>query len=29
LAESYDKAQSVQKGGRVTKLDKLEAAGKR
>lgn len=26
LAESYDKAQSVQKGGRETKLDKLEAA---
>jgi hypothetical protein len=24
--ESYDKAQSVQKVGRVTKLDKLEAA---
>ena len=27
LMESYDKAQSVQKGGRETKLDRLEAAG--
>lgn len=26
LMESYDKAQSVQKGGRETKLDRLEAA---
>jgi nicotinamidase-related amidase len=26
LAESYDKAQGVQKGGRETKLDRLEAA---
>jgi hypothetical protein len=26
LMESYDKAQSVQKGGRETKLDLLEAA---
>jgi hypothetical protein len=26
LAESYDKAQSVQKSGRETKLEKLEAA---
>ena len=25
LMESYDKAQSVQKGGRETKLDRLEA----
>lgn len=29
LMESYDKAQSVQKTGRETKLDKLEAAAKR
>ena len=29
LMESYDKAQSVQKTGRETKLDKLEAAGPR
>ncbi|MGC1274737.1 MAG: isochorismatase family protein [Planctomycetaceae bacterium] len=27
LMESYDKAQSVQKGGHETKLDKLEASG--
>jgi nicotinamidase-related amidase len=27
LMESYDKAQSVQKSGRETKLDRLEAAG--
>lgn len=29
LMESYDKAQSVQKGGRETKLDRLEAAQSR
>ncbi len=29
LAESYDKAQSVQKVGRETKLDKLDVVGKR
>jgi len=28
LMESYDKAQSVQKAGRETKLDRLEAARK-
>jgi len=27
LMESYDKAQSVQKGGRETKLERLETAG--
>lgn len=29
LMESYDKAQAVQKGGRETKLDRLEAAQKK
>jgi len=29
LMESYDKAQSVQKGGRETKLERLETAGAR
>jgi len=29
LVESFEKAQSVQKDGRETKLDKLEAAGKK
>jgi hypothetical protein len=29
LTESYDKAQSVQKVGRETKLDRLEAVGAR
>jgi hypothetical protein len=29
LMESYDKAQNVQKSGRETKLDRLEAAQKK